>query len=262
MFRVRRSRFGKHAVRAADAACGSASRRRRPRKRHVQLTLDAARKPEPGKHGGWRPGAGRPKKPGAVSHATRPSEPSRFPQHVTLRITDGVSSLAHGGLIKIIRRCIRRSQKGGFRICEFNVLGNHLHLITEAEDKDALARGLQGFEVSVARRLNTALMRAGKLFAHRYHARHLKTPREVRNALRYVLLNRKHHAAEQRFSKYWIDPWSSAAWFGGWAQPVRGDEPWKRELLALDAPTARATVWLLTDGWKRHGLLRFDERPG
>ena len=132
----------------------------------------------------------------------------------------------------------------------------------EAEDKDALARGLQGFEVSVARRLNTALMRAGKLFAHRYHARHLKTPREVRNALRYVLLNRKHHAAEQRFSKYWIDPWSSAAWFGGWAQPVRGDEPWKRELLALDAPTAKATVWLLTDGWKRHGLLRFDERPG
>jgi hypothetical protein len=105
-------------------------------------------------------------------------------------------------------------------------------------------------------------MRAGKLFAHRYHARYLKTPREVRNALRYVLLNRKHHAAEQRFSKYWIDPWSSAAWFGGWAQPVRGDEPWKRELLALDAPTARATVWLLTDGWKRHGLLRFDERPG
>jgi REP element-mobilizing transposase RayT len=192
----------------------------------------------------------------------RPSEPSRFPQHVTLRITDGVSSLARGGLIQIIRRCIRRSQKGGFRVCEFNVLGNHLHLITEAADKDALARGLQGFEVRVARRLNAALMRTGKLFAHRYHARYLKTPREVRNALRYVLLNRKHHAAERRFSKYWIDPWSSAAWFGGWAQPVRGNEPWMRELLALDAPTAKPTVWLLTDGWKKHGLLRFDERPG
>jgi len=228
----------------------------------VQLTLDQARKPEPGKHGGWRPDAGRPKKAGAVSHATRPSEPSRFPQHVTLRITDGVSSLARGGLINIIRRCIRRSHKGGFRICEFNVLGNHLHLITEAADKDALTRGLQGFEVSVARRLNSALMRSGKLFAHRYHARHLKTPREVRNALRYVLLNRKHHDAEKRFSKYWIDPWSSAAWFRGWAAPVRRDEPWKCELLEQDAPTAKPTVWLLTDGWKKHGLLRFDERPG
>ena len=53
-----------------------------------------------------------------------------------------------------------------------------------------------------------------------------------------------------------------AAWFTGWAQPVRADEPWKRALLAQDRPTAKATVWLLTDGWKRHGLLRFDERPG
>ena len=159
----------------------------------------------------------------------------------------------------------RQDQRGlnrGFRIIEFNVLGNHLHLITEASDKDALSTGLQGFEVRVARRLNSALMRSGKLFAHRYHARYLKTPREVRNALRYVLLNRKHHAAEQRFSKNWIDPFSSAAWFRGWAQPIRADEPWKRELLAMVRPTAEPTVWLLTEGWKRHGLLKFDERPG
>ena len=92
---------------------------------------------------------------------------------------------------------------------------------------------MQGFEVRVVQRLNSALKREGKLFAHRYHARYLKTPREVRNALRYVLLNRKHHAAEQRFTKQWIDPFSSAAWFDGWAEPIRADEPWKRELLAV-----------------------------
>jgi hypothetical protein len=109
--------------------------------------------------------------------------------------------------------------------------------------------------------LNAALSRSGKLFAQRYHARYLKTPREVRNALRYVLLNRKHHAAEKKFAKFWIDPYSSAAWFDGWAQPIRGDELWKREIFKLDRPTEKATVWLLTTGWKRHGLLRFDERP-
>jgi hypothetical protein len=141
------------------------------------------------------------------------------------------------------------------------VLGNHLHLITEAASKHALATGIQGFEVRVARRLNSALKRNGKLFAHRYHARYLKSPKQTRNALRYVLLNRKHHRAEQRFAKYWIDPYSSAAWFTGWAQPIRADVHWKRELLALDAPTAKPTVWLLTTGWKRHGALRFDERP-
>jgi REP-associated tyrosine transposase len=233
---------------------------RRVRKRHVQLSLDQARKPD-GRHGGWRPNAGRPSKPGSISHAKRPDEPARYPQHVTLRIVEGVESLAREGSLKVIRAAIRASHKRGFRIVEFNVLGNHLHLITEAASKYALATGVQGFEVRVARRLNSALMRTGKLFAQRYHARHLKTPKETRNALRYVLLNRKHHRAEQRFAKYWIDPCSSAAWFNGWAEPVRADTSWKRALLALDAPTAKATVWLLTTGWKRHGPLRFDERP-
>jgi len=252
--------------------------RRSPRKRHVQLTLDQARKPD-GRHGGWRPGAGRPKKPGAVSHGTRPDEPGRFPQHVTLRIADAVPSLAREGIMKVIRAAIRASHRpnvaararaqpsvrhsgGGFRIVEFNVLGNHMHLLAEADGKRALASGVAGFETRVARRINAMLGRRGALFPDRYHARALKTPREVRNALAYVLLNRKHHAAEQKFARYWIDPCSSAAWFTGWAQPVRPDAPWKRELLALSQPTALPETWLLATGWKRHGLLRFDERPG
>ncbi len=305
----------------------------RARKRHVQLTLDQARKPD-GRHGGWRPGAGRPKKPGAVSHDPRPDEPARFPQHVTLRVADGVPSLAREGTLKLVRAAIRESHKpdraaireshkpdraaireshkpdraaireshkpdrdrhrpgrdairesreqalaGGerrgpcsqreqardersaFRIVEFNVLGNHLHLLVEAGSKAALASGVAGLEVRVAQRVNARLGRRGKLFPQRYHARALKTPREVRNALAYVLLNRKHHAGVLPFTRTWIDPASSAAWFTGWVQPVRGDEPWKRALLALPPPTAPPATWLLSTGWKRHGLLRFDERP-
>ncbi|MBV8760663.1 MAG: transposase [Deltaproteobacteria bacterium] len=257
--------------------------RRGSRKRHVQLSLDQARRPD-GQHGGWRPGAGRPAKPGAVSHATRANQPGRFPQHVTLRIQEGVPSLAREGLMKIIRGVVRGSHKdasggrldaqrlaadardlasaGGFRIVEFNVLGNHLHLLVEAANKDVLARGVQGFCVSAARRLNSALMRKGKLFAHRYHARALKTPREARNVLAYVLLNRKHHDAEKRYGRFWIDPCSSAAWSGAWAERVRTDDVWKRELVAQPWPTAPPATWLLATGWKRHGLLRFDERPG
>lgn len=134
-------------------------------------------------------------------------------------------------------------------------------MITTAATKKALSGGVAGLEVRLAYRLNSALSRSGKLFADRYHVRYLKTPREVRNAIRYVLLNRKHHDAEKTWAKYWIDPHSSAAWFDGWAEPIRGDELWKRELLAMDRPTEKATVWLLTTGWKRHGLLRFDEAP-
>ena len=258
---------------------------RRPRKRHVQLTLEQARKPD-GKHGGWRPNAGRKKKPGAISHRARPADIARYPQHVTLRVLEAVPSLARERFIKILRAVVRASHKdengcspdgkrprksrraaaalgpaGGFRVVEFNVLGNHLHLICEAGGKVALSRGIQGFAKRAAAHLNPALGRKGTLFAQRYHSRSLRTPREVRNALAYVLLNRKHHDATKRYGRYWIDACSSAAWFSGWVEPVRHDEVWKRELVALPKPTAEPQTWLLTTGWKRHGLLRFDERP-
>ena len=80
--------------------------------------------------------------------------------------------------------------------------------------------------------------------------------------LAYVPLNRKHHDAEKRYGRFWIDPCSSAAWSGAWAERVRADEVWKRELVAQPRPTAPPATWLLATGWKRHGLLRFDERPG
>src|SRR6476659_9495422 len=104
--------------------------------RHVQLTLDRARRPCG--RGGWRPNAGRPKKPESVSHATRAAMPARYPQHVTLRIVDGAPNLAREWLMKVIRKAIRESQKETFRIVEFNVLSNHLHLLTEAAGKRAL----------------------------------------------------------------------------------------------------------------------------
>ncbi len=229
------------------------------RKLDPQLSLDMRRRPTG--IGGWRPNAGRKKKKGAISHGSRSEIKARYPQHVTLRIVADVSSLARDYVMKRLRQCIRAAQKREFRIVEFNVLGNHLHLITEAACKQSLARGIQGFCVRVARAVNAAMKRTGRLFAHRYHARQLKTPTEVRNALRYVLLNRKHHAAEKRFDKMWFDPFSSAPWFDGWSAPLRIDLPWKDDVVSLPRPNVRATTWLLSDGWRRLGLLRVDEAP-
>jgi putative transposase len=226
---------------------------------NAQLSFDTRRKPSG--IGGWRPNAGRKKQKGSISHARRDELKARFPQNVTLRILEGVPSLARDYLVREIRECIRAAQKPGFRIVEFNVLSNHLHLITEAACKDSLARGIQGFAVRVARRLNSALKRKGRFFAHRYHVRALTCPTQVRNALRYVLQNRKHHDHEKRFCKTWFDPYSSAAWFDGWATKLRPSMIWEYELLEMARPTARATTWLLSTGWKRLGLLRLDEAP-
>jgi hypothetical protein len=79
--------------------------------------------------------------------------------------------------------------------------------------------------------------------------------------LRYVLLYRTQHAVELKLARDWIDPHSSAAWFDGWAEPIRDDAKWKHALVTSPAPTARATTSLLTTGWRRHGQLAFEEQP-
>jgi hypothetical protein len=96
------------------------------------------------------------------------------------------------------------------------------------------------------------------VFADRYHDHILKSPREVRNALRYVLGNARHHAAEGRMVAVpqAIDTYSSAPWFDGFRETivVRGIE-------AVVRPVTEAHTWLLTIGWRRHGLLSVAERP-
>jgi len=121
---------------------------------------------------------------------------------------------------------------------------------------DALSRALQGLCVRIARGLNAVLGRCGAVFADRHHFRLLKTPREVRNALLYVLQNARRHTQrdpDRILDPTWVDPRSSARWFDGWRdlEPEDGG----------DRVVAPAQSWLLTTGWRRHGLLRVDERP-
>jgi len=97
--------------------------------------------------------------------------------------------------------------------------------------------------------VNRVLERRGSVWGDRYHSRELRTPREVRNALVYVLNNwRKHEPAARG-----LDPRSSAAWFGGWQKP-RGGRPGP-------SPVGVPLTWLASIGWKLRGLIGVDERP-
>jgi len=93
-------------------------------------------------------------------------------------------------------------------------------------DADAeLRRGVQGLTIRVAKAVNRALGRRGKVWDDRYHARALPTPREVRHALVYVLQNCRKHLPGFRG----LDPRSSAAWFDGWRTQTNapaGRPPW------------------------------------
>jgi REP element-mobilizing transposase RayT len=236
----------------------------RRRVQAVQLTLDQARKPD-GKHGGWRPGAGRPRGRKKVAHVEREEFKASNPLHVTWRIADGVRSLRREVVLEIVRTTLaQHANRDDFRVVEFNVLGNHMHFVVEAAGRKALSRGMQGLAVRLARAINSLLGRTGKLFKERYHARVLTQPLQVRNVLRYVLLNARHHAAErgERLSRYWVDPFSSAPWFDGWKEPIRSDADWLTRLRKKPRPTERPRTWLLTTGWRKRGLLAFDEVPG
>jgi len=148
--------------------------------------------------------------------------------------------------------------RGGFRLVHYAVLNDHLHFVVEASDRLALSRGLQGLLIRVAKALNKLWQRHGRVFADRYHDHVLKTPREVRNALRYVLANARKHAAEGREVSVpqAIDTFSSAPWFDGFRETVT-----VRGIEAMPRPVTDAHTWMLTIGWRRHGLLSVHDLP-
>jgi hypothetical protein len=75
------------------------------------------------------------------------------------------------------------------------------------------------------RYVNDLLSRRGPLWADRFHSRTLTSPREVRNAIVYVLANFRKHT--RHHLRPGLDPYSSAAAFDGWRewQPQLGTPP-------------------------------------
>jgi REP element-mobilizing transposase RayT len=143
-------------------------------------------------------------------------------------------------------------ERFGFRLVHFAVLSNHVHYLVEARERRSLTAGLRGLHVRVARRLNKLWKRRGNVFPDRFHERILRSPREVRGALAYVLGNARRHGLGQRPGE--PDRCSSGRWFAGW----RGARPSAGLGAGADAgpcPVARGRTWLLAVGWRRLGLL-------
>ncbi len=103
----------------------------------------------------------------------------------------------------------------------------------------------------IGKLVNRLFQRSGKVLDGRYHLRPLRTPLEVRRALRYVLLNHRHHAAQQRrySPSATPDPASSGRWFDGWSSATETPNPTE----VRDVAPAR--TWLLRIGWRRHGRI-------
>ena len=130
--------------------------------------------------------------------------------HVTLRLRAEVWNLRTHRCFRALRRAFERGcQRFGYRLVHFSVQGNHIHLIVEAPDAVQLGRAMKGLEVRMARALNGVMRRRGPVFADRYHAHLLRSPREAANAVRYVLQNWRVHGLGRDDASE-PDPYSSA----------------------------------------------------
>jgi len=184
-----------------------------------------------------------------VPHRVRPLHKPAHPVHVTLRLQPDLGASIRHHRFRVLRRLFTAATKQRFRVIHFSAQSNHFHLIVEADGREQLARGMQGLEVRIARKINRVLGRRGRVFRERYHARELTSPRAVRNALVYVLQNFKkhrHHVAPP-------DPCSSGPWFNGWRDVIAPPR--------TPPPVEPARTWLAATGWRRHGLIQLQEAP-
>ena len=162
----------------------------------------------------------------------------------------------------------RRTGRGGSRVGAGRPRGKRsvvchvrresLPLIVEANSNQALGSGMKSISARIARAVQRAFRLSGPVLLGRYHVHALRTPREVRHALAYVLLNARKHWKQRTGGSppVRIDAASSGMWFTGWTRSVRpspsGEPP----------PVAPPRTWLLRAGWRRHGLIDPAEVPG
>lgn len=163
-----------------------------------------------------------------MPHRQRPVFKACKAVHVTQRVRPGVGYLRKQGPAQVVLGVLRDAATGGeMRIAHYSIQGNHLHFIVEADDARALSRGMQGLTIRIARRLNRRLGRSGPVFVDRYHGRVLSSPREVANAIRYLVGNYRHHTLEH------LPP--------GFRDPLA---------TAANEPLEQPRLWLLRIGWR------------
>jgi REP element-mobilizing transposase RayT len=240
----------------------STSKRRR--KRHVQQELF--------RRGGKRRGAGRKPKGARAGerHEARPEFKPYHALHVVMRVSPAVGSLRRRKMYKAMRDAtVTAAMCERFRIVHVSLQRNHVHMLVEAEHKAALGRGMQGFQISAARNINTVLgdgvrRRRGKVFADRYHVEVITSPTRAHHAIKYVLSNWRHHKEDQQglASRWLVDPFSTGILFPDWKELQDKECMWPIRATYDPMVVRRPQSWLLAEGWKTAGEISARDVPG
>ena len=167
---------------------------------------------------------------GRVKHRKRDEIHAGLAAHVTLKVGRHVPSLRRRRVLAELEGCFRAAKnRFGFRLLQYSVMSNHLHLIVEADDRRALSRGMQGLGIRLAKAIQRLFGLRGQVFRDRYFARVLRTVQAAFKALRYVLQNARKHGVRLPPGEY--DPYSSARF----CQQCDG-KPWTHPRLPVHWP--------------------------
>jgi REP element-mobilizing transposase RayT len=236
------------------------ARRRKQSSEPEQLPLFKQR-------GGKRRGAGRKPKGrrAGSSHKKRPALNRRYPVHVVLRVVAAVGNLRRRCTYRAVREAtLTTARREDFRIIHVSIQRSHLHLLVEADHERALARGMQGFQVSAAKHLNAEISRGkrgprrrGTVFPDRYHAEIITSPTQARHTLSYVLNNFRRHQEDRvaPMSSWTIDWFSTAIMFPGWTEYGDAAFLWRGPPTYDPLVVYQPRTWMLREGWAKSGSI-------
>ena len=209
-------------------------------------------------HGGKRKGAGRKKnRTGCINHVKRPELNGREPIGITLKLVSGLPSIRTPMIMSALARAMRLARRFGLVVVHFAIQSNHIHLIVEAKSKHCLTAGMRSLTTSIAKAVHRYIGFGfcGKVLKARYHGHILKTPTEVKRAIRYVVFN----LAKHKNCAPMVDPYSSIhvlekldalvtkGEFSRLQRDLKYEPAWKTEVAEA---IARAGTWLLAKGWQ------------
>ncbi len=136
--------------------------------------------------GGLREKSGRQRiRSKGVAHSSREKVTSRTPVHVNFKYKIAIRNKE---TLKLLRKSIQNARKHGLKVLHYSFQHNHIHLILEAETNSILTKGMRSLTITFAKGVHK-----GRIQIERYHLHVLKSLREVKHAVHYVLFNQQKH---------------------------------------------------------------------
>ena len=139
-----------------------------------------------GRWGGLRAKAGRKRiRSKGVAHIPREKITIRTPLHVNFKYKIPVRNK---DTLKLLKKSIQNARRHGLKVLHHSFQHNHIHLILEADNNSTLTKGMRSLTITFAKGLQK-----GRVQIERYHLHVLKTVRETKHAIHYVLFNQQKH---------------------------------------------------------------------